>query len=79
MKMSATAYLPTVGSLWTAKDGRFMRLESWTRPILYPKDEYWATLTVLNPQKRQKHSTTLGLSQFKNGFLTFQAQEAAEG
>ncbi len=62
--MSAEPKLPAVGSLWLAKDGRRIRVEEWTRPVLYPQDDYWARCTVLNPSAGQRHSSTFALKRF---------------
>lgn len=74
--MSTEPNLPAVGSEWRANDGRLMRVDEWVKPTSYPLDDYWARLTVLNPQKGMKRTSTMQLRQFGK-FL--QPVEASNG
>lgn len=56
--------LPAINSVWLAEDGRRLRVDQWTRPTLYPQDQYWAVCTVLNPGYRQRKTTQMGRSNF---------------
>lgn len=56
--------LPAVDSIWQHNDGRIIRVIDWTRPTLYPRDDYWANCTVKNQKKGQRKTITMTLKNF---------------
>lgn len=63
---------PAIGSEWIARDGRRMRVDDVIVPV-DPRDMPWCKMTVLNPGKRMRRHTTMGIASFGSethfGFL----------
>lgn len=62
MSTNKTDELPAIGSLWLARDGRIMRVESWFPPGAF--GEHPAKMTVLNSQKGGRRVTQADLRRF---------------